>query len=101
ETAFPYTGSPPKDEWRARSMPDWQSMNAITNPHASSPGIFCNSGGTSPCFRSPSEKGKPPMEAKDMTTTRTLIAALASIALITGSPALLADAGKGKGHDKG
>lgn len=36
-----------------------------------------------------------------MTTTRTLIAALASIALITGSPALLADAGKGKGHDKG
>ncbi|MBD2837748.1 RcnB family protein [Pseudomonas sp. JM0905a] len=36
-----------------------------------------------------------------MTKTRTLIAALTSIALVTGSPALLADPGKGKGHDKG
>ncbi|MFZ6046917.1 anti-virulence regulator CigR family protein [Pseudomonas sp. CR3202] len=36
-----------------------------------------------------------------MTRTRTLIAAFTSLALITGSPALLADPGKGKGHDKG
>lgn len=36
-----------------------------------------------------------------MTRTRTLIAAFTSLALVTGSPALLADPGKGKGHDKG
>ncbi|NWL75323.1 hypothetical protein DM872_00415 [Pseudomonas taiwanensis] len=36
-----------------------------------------------------------------MTRTRTLIATLTSLALITGSPALLADPGKSKGHDKG
>ncbi|MDH4554390.1 hypothetical protein E8F11_04220 [Pseudomonas sp. BN417] len=36
-----------------------------------------------------------------MTTTRTLIAAFTSLALVAGSPALLADPGKNKGHDKG
>lgn len=36
-----------------------------------------------------------------MTRTRALIAAFTTLTLITGSPALLADPGKGKGHDKG
>ncbi|BAN49860.1 anti-virulence regulator CigR family protein [Metapseudomonas resinovorans] len=36
-----------------------------------------------------------------MTQRRTLIATLTSLALIAASPALQADPGKGKGHDKG